>query len=106
MEIHNALFGVGGRFAELFSTEAQRAAFARTPEFKQILQIVESAREDEGDPDALARMMSTASGTTTLRIPKSLHAALLAEADAEGTSLNQLCLAKLAVQLRTAVSTA
>jgi predicted HicB family RNase H-like nuclease len=38
-----------------------------------------------------------------VRIPKSLHAALLAEAEAEGISLNQLCLTKLAVQLRAAV---
>lgn len=104
MEIHNALFGVGGQLSELFSTEPERAAFARTPAFKEIMQIVENVRDDDGDPPSLAGLMSSASGTTTLRIPKSLHAALLAEAGAEGISLNQLCLAKLAVQLRTAVA--
>ena len=33
-------------------------------------------------------------------IPQSLHAALLKEADQEGVSLNQLCVAKLSLQLR------
>jgi predicted HicB family RNase H-like nuclease len=32
----------------------------------------------------------------TLRIPRTLHAELLEEAEREGTSLNQLCLTKLA----------
>ena len=47
--------------------------------------------------------MSTGNGTTTLRIRKALHAALAAEAEAEGISLNQLRLTKLAVQSRASV---
>lgn len=39
------------------------------------------------------------SGRFLVRIPKSLHAALVAEADTEGVSLNQLCVAKLSVPL-------
>jgi predicted HicB family RNase H-like nuclease len=43
------------------------------------------------------------SGKFVVRVPKSLHAALAAEADAEGVSLNQLVVAKLSVQLGGAV---
>lgn len=104
VELSNALFGPGGKLTELCPTKAERAALAKTSAFREILRVIEEARDDGGDPvGAVGNWMSTASGTTTLRIPKSLHAALLAEAEAEGTSLNQLCLAKLAVQLRAAV---
>jgi len=44
------------------------------------------------------------SGKFVVRLPRSLHAALIAEAEREGVSLNQLCVAKLAVQLQTEVS--
>jgi predicted HicB family RNase H-like nuclease len=104
IEVSNALFGPGGKLTQLCPTEADRAALAKTSGFREILQTIEEARDDSGDPrGAIGNRMSSASGTTTLRIPKSLHAALLAEAEAEGISLNQLCLAKLAVQLRAAV---
>ena len=46
----------------------------------------------------------TKSGRFVVRLPKTLHAALEREAIAEGTSLNQLVLAKLAVQLSTLVT--
>ena len=36
-------------------------------------------------------------------LPRSVHAALLAEAKAEGVSLNQLCVSKLVAQLRAVV---
>jgi predicted HicB family RNase H-like nuclease len=62
------------------------------------------------DPDApaapdrgTARASETANGRILVRVPRSLHAALLSEADAEGVSLNQLIVAKLTVQLRAAV---
>jgi predicted HicB family RNase H-like nuclease len=35
-----------------------------------------------------------------IRLPKSLHAALVSEAEAEGVSLNQLVVAKLALRLQ------
>lgn len=36
----------------------------------------------------------------TLRVPRSLHAALKKEAHSEGISLNQLCLTKLSIPLK------
>ena len=40
------------------------------------------------------------SGKFNVRVPKSLHAALASEAEAEGVSLNQLVVAKLALHLQ------
>jgi predicted HicB family RNase H-like nuclease len=39
----------------------------------------------------------------TRRLPRSVHAALLAEAKAKGVSFNQLCLSKLVAQLRAVI---
>lgn len=44
-----------------------------------------------------------ANGNISVRVPKSIHAALLREAAAEGVSLNQLCSAALAVPLAVAL---
>ena len=48
-------------------------------------------------------VLATANGAISVRLPRSVHAALLAEAKAEGVSLNQLCLSKLVAQLRAVV---
>ena len=39
-----------------------------------------------------------------VRLPRSVHAALLAEAKVEGVSLNQPCLSKLVAQLRAVIN--
>ena len=55
-------------------------------------------------PDKEVReLVSSANGAISVRLPRSVHAALLAEAKAEGVSLNQLCLSKLVAQLRAVV---
>jgi phage anti-repressor protein len=38
-DLHNAFFGVAGKFAELFPTRAEREAFAQTPEYQEILRL-------------------------------------------------------------------
>jgi predicted HicB family RNase H-like nuclease len=93
-EFWNALFGITGRLTELFATRAEREEVAQTPEHEAILAPLdrlqaEEEREPEPPPDAKGRFV--------LRLPKSLHAALTAEA--EGVSLNQLCVAKRATRL-------
>ena len=53
------------------------------------------------DPGAgTSNLTASANGAISVRLPRSVHAALLAEAQAEGVSLNQLCLSKLVAQLR------
>jgi hypothetical protein len=41
-ELFNALFGVNGKATELFPTEAERAAFLRTKERKQISALMDT----------------------------------------------------------------
>ena len=102
IELHNSLFGIGGKCGELFPTQSDRTRFSGTLEFRKIQVLIEShpgkARAEPAE--ALAR----ANGRVLLRLPRAVHAALLSEAEAEGVSLNQLCLSKLCLQLRAVVS--
>lgn len=38
-DLHNAFFGIGGRFSELFPTRAEREAFATTPQYQEIVRL-------------------------------------------------------------------
>jgi hypothetical protein len=101
VELQNALFGLGGKATELLTTESERTAFARTAECKRIFALL-----DKLPPPAVkefGELLATANGAISVRLPRSVHAALLAEAKAEGVSLNQLCLSKLVAQLRSLV---
>src|SRR5947209_17194642 len=99
--LHNALFGLGGKATALFPTESERTAFSRTKECRRIFALLDGlpqpAVKDFGE------LLATANGAISVRLPRSVHAALLAEARAEGVSLNQLCLSKLVAQLRAVV---
>ena len=97
IELHNAIYGVGGPFARLFPEVSDRTAFANSEEHKAITALIESLP----DPDGLSedREPALSAGKFLLRMPVSLHAALTKEAELEGVSLNQLCVAKLAAQL-------
>jgi len=103
IELHNVLFGIGGKLGELFPTESERTAFSRSDEYARILGLIDELRERVGDPAPLADLLASANGAISVRLPKSIHAALLAESKAEGVSLNQLVVTKLCVQLRAAV---
>jgi predicted HicB family RNase H-like nuclease len=96
IEANNAVYGPGGPFARLFKSEKDRMAFAKTAEADEIDKLIDELPEASVGPQR-----EEYSGKFNLRIPKSLHAALAQEADAEGVSLNQLVLAKLAMHLQT-----
>ncbi len=38
-DFHNAFFGVGGKFGELFETRGERESFARTQEYQEIVRL-------------------------------------------------------------------
>ena len=38
-DFHNAFFGVGGKFGELFPERAEREAFLKTPQYREISQM-------------------------------------------------------------------
>jgi hypothetical protein len=94
VEANNAIYGPGGPFARLFPNANDRMAFAKTKASKQIDRLVDSLPEP-----AVGPQRREYSGKFNVRLPKSLHAALASEAEAEGVSLNQLVVAKLALHL-------
>jgi len=99
-DLHNTHYGIGGKLTELFPDSADRSAFAGTIQFKQITELLGGLPRKSGEekigPDE-------ANGRILVRVPRSIHRALLAEAEAEGISMNQLLMAKLSLQLRALV---
>jgi len=95
VEANNAVYGPGGPFARLFPSARDRAAFAKTEESRQLDQLIDGLPEPPVGPQRREY-----SGKFNVRVPKSLHAALASEAEAEGVSLNQLVVAKLALHLQ------
>jgi len=95
VEANNAIYGPGGTFARLFPSVKERVAFAETEESRAIDQLIDALPEPRLSPQRREY-----SGKFNVRVPKSLHAALAREAEAEGVSLNQLVVAKLALHLQ------
>jgi hypothetical protein len=96
-DVSNALFNpVDGLVARAYPTRKERAAFVETPEYRAIRKLVNDAMDRSGLGEGAAPKKS---GKFVARLPRSLHAALEKEAAREGVSLNQLVVAKLAVQL-------
>jgi predicted HicB family RNase H-like nuclease len=101
-DLSNALFDpVDGLIAKRFADPADRAAFRKGDTYNKLYVLLEEKMRQTG---IAAGAQPTKSGRFVVRLPKTLHAALEREAIAEGTSLNQLVLAKLAVQLSTFVT--
>jgi hypothetical protein len=100
-EMFNALFAPDGKATLAFPTEADRTAFSKTDEYKRLLALLD--RLPAPPVKEFVDMTASANGAISVRLPRSVHAALLAEARAEGVSLNQLCVSKLVAQLRAVV---
>lgn len=95
VDANNAIYGPGGPFARLFPNAKDRAAFAKTKESRAVDRLIDSLPEPPTGPQKREY-----SGKFNVRVPKSLHAVLASEAEAEGVSLNQLVVAKLAMHLQ------
>jgi hypothetical protein len=100
-EFSNSLFAPGGRAIISFPTPPERAAFFRTPEYRRILAM--QAQLPKPPLRGTIELVPTTNGTIVLHLPQSVHDALVEEAKAEGVTLSQLCLTKLAARLRQAV---
>jgi hypothetical protein len=96
VEANNAIYGPGGPFVRLFPNAKDRVAFSKTKESRQIDRLIDSLPDPPIGPQRREY-----SGKFNVRVPKSLHASLASEAEAEGVSLNQLVVAKLALHLQT-----
>jgi hypothetical protein len=101
MELSNALFAPDGKATLAFATPAERTAFCKTREYQRLLALLD--RLPAPPVQEIIDLTASAHGAISVRLPRSVHAALLAEAKAEGVSLNQLCLSKLVAQLRAVV---
>jgi predicted HicB family RNase H-like nuclease len=96
-DLSNALFDpIEGLVVKSFPDASQRAAFRKTKAYDALHALVERKVQETGVVEGSTPKKS---GKFVVRLPRSLHAALEHEAATEGTSLNQLVLAKLAVQL-------
>ena len=95
VQANNALYGPGGKFMQLFPSRAERTAFANSAEDKRLTNLLASL-----PTPPLKELTREASGKLVVRMPKSIHQALIAEAQEEGVSLNQLILSKLSMQLK------
>ena len=96
-DFSNALFDpFDGELVRALPTQDSREAFRKTKEYKRIRALLRVKMDETG---LVKGATPKKSGKFVVRLPKSLHAALEIEAETEGTSLNQLVVTKLAVQL-------
>ena len=101
-DLSNALFDpLEGIVARAFPTREAREAFAQTAEYRKIRELIDQARDRFG---LVAGATPKRSGRMVLNVPLSLQGALEREAHAEGVSVDQLVVAKLAAQLSGLVS--
>jgi predicted HicB family RNase H-like nuclease len=85
------VLGVDGLVRKLFNTPEEMAAFEKSAEYAEIQAMVAKLRErsdSQGEAKEPTRVI-------TVRLPKSLHESLRAEAHERKTSMNQLCISKL-----------
>ncbi len=93
MALTNAIYAPDGVLAKSFPVGESRTAFMAGPEYAKVREILASL------PMPHETAAGGVSGKFLVRLPQSIHAALQAEAEAEGVSLNQLVLAKLSIGL-------
>ena len=83
--------GLGGVARRLFPEKEQFLAFEQSAEYSEIQTMISALRNRKGsfaDGHEPTRVI-------TVRLPKSLHEALRAEAHDHKTSMNKLCISKL-----------
>lgn len=85
------VLGVGGLVRQLFPTAEGMAEFEKTPEYAEIQAMVAKLRAKSDAQD----QGKEPTRVITVRLPKSLHETLKAEAHTRNTSMNQLCISKL-----------
>jgi hypothetical protein len=88
---YRELLGHEGRVRKLFRKVDELRQFEETPEFGTLLEMAAALRSqdtDKGDAYEPQKMI-------TVRLPRSQHETLKAEAEEHGTSINKLCISKL-----------
>ena len=85
------VLGVDGIVSRAFGAGESRLQFECTPQYARIREMLDSLRSRERDRPADRE----ANRVVTVRMPRSLHEALKAEAADRRMSINTLCIAKL-----------
>ena len=85
------VLGVDGMVRGSFTSLEELASFERSQEFEQIQKWLVKLREQRNATDT----ESEPTRVITVRLPRSLHETLRAEAHEHRTSMNQLCISKL-----------
>jgi predicted HicB family RNase H-like nuclease len=86
------VLGVDGIVRQSYSTPEALAHFEQSPEYQKIQQMLAKLRENDSDLPGGPREPTR---VITVRLPKSLHESLRAEAHDRRTSMNKLCISKL-----------
>jgi uncharacterized protein (DUF4415 family) len=90
VDFHRELLGVNGTAMQLFRTREEQDLFRLDSLCVAIQETVKALREKSGDTAE-----NEPTRVITVRLPKTLHEALKAEAHLHQTSMNQLCITKL-----------
>jgi predicted HicB family RNase H-like nuclease len=91
VRFYREVLGMQGIVRQLFPQQEDFAAFKRTDAYREILRLVGELREKK----PLAETAGEPTRVITVRLPKSMHEALQAEAYEHRTSMNKLCISKL-----------
>jgi predicted HicB family RNase H-like nuclease len=86
------VLGVDGIVRQVYNSPETLSHFEQTPEYQKIQQMLAKLRESDSDLPGGPREPTR---VITVRLPKSLHESLRAEAHDRHTSMNKLCISKL-----------
>ena len=102
-DLSNFLFDPDdGLISKAYPVGPERSNFMKSPEYKAIRKLISDVRDRTG---LIEGSTPKKSGKFVVRLPRTLHAALEAEAEREGVSLNQLVVAKLSLSMAHLLST-
>ncbi len=87
---YREVLGVEGIVRKLYATPEAFADFQTTAEYCEIQRMLNAIRERTKN-----KSKAEPTRVITVRMPKSIHDTLFAEADQLNTSVNQLCISKL-----------
>lgn len=86
------VLGVDGIVRQVYGSPETLTQFEQTTEYQKIQQMLAKLRENDADLPGGPREPTR---VITVRLPKSLHESLRAEAHDRHTSMNKLCISKL-----------
>lgn len=85
------VLGIDGIVRKAFKSPEEMAQFETSEEHDQIQKMLTKLRERRG----VSEKQTEPTHVITVRIPKSMHEALISEAKTKSTSMNKLCISKL-----------